>query len=222
MERKARTIKLAKGPFEEELLPQQTLLYIYFEDRWGNFFKWTPKWSGVEKIFFKAMEVEEENNPEGPWSEELKKASERIPSLREFKLPVRIEYSGLHELDEEGWRYKIGVSILPDGESVGTSGQYGKGFYIGDCYFKMPSFIRALLEKIQACKVAISKECTDLGWTPDGSIPGEGICFYIWLEEGLERTDYQIASREIAGVIRSYIRGVILDSRSIKRGFEDI
>ena len=221
MERKARTMKLAENPFEEELLPQQTLLHVYFEDRWKNFFKWTPKWLEVEKIFFKAIEVEEENNPEGPWSGELKKASERIPSLREFKLPVGIEYSGLHEIDEEGWRYKIEVSILPGGESVGIS-DHGKGFYIGDCHFKMSSFIKALLEKIQTCKIVISKICTDLGWTPEGSVPGEGICFYIWLEEGLERTDYQIASREITGVIRSYIRGVILDSRSIKRGFEDI
>ena len=67
MEHKARTIKLWEDSFEEELLPHQTLLHIYFVDRGENFYRWTPRIRGgeVERIFFKMIEVEEKNNPEG-------------------------------------------------------------------------------------------------------------------------------------------------------------
>ena len=94
MKYKARSIKLCEDPLEEELLPHQTLLHIYVQDRWGNSFKWTPKWLDVEKIMWRALQVEEKNSPGGVWSDELNRAAEQIPKLKQFKLPVRIKCSG--------------------------------------------------------------------------------------------------------------------------------
>lgn len=103
MKHKARTIKLCEDPFEEELLPYQTLLHIYFVDRGKDFYRWTPRIRDgeVERIFFKMVEVEEKNSPEGVWSDELNRAAEQIPKLKEFKLPVKVSYGGLEELENE-------------------------------------------------------------------------------------------------------------------------
>jgi len=220
MEHKARTIKLKEDPFREEPLPQQTLLHIYFEDRWGNSFKWIPKWLEVEKIFFKAIEVEEKNNPKGPWNEELKKASEQIPSLKEFKLPVRITCGDISEISQGGWKYKIQILVLPVGNTyVGEIGRYGYGdaFRISNYIFRMASLMDALRNMSIKYPIGLAEKCKCEGisqsQTPGEYIPGGGIFFPVWLPEGLSRAEYKI---------RAYIRRVILDSRSIEKGFEEI
>jgi len=226
MEHKARTIKLWKDPFEEELLPHQTLLYIYFIDRGKNLYRWTPRIRGgeVERIFFKMIEVEEKNSPEGVWSDELNKAAEQIPKLKEFKLPVRIKCSRLEETDKEKWRYRVEISILSDEASVRLGATHdGNEFWIDECHLLMTSVQKALFKKARQLsrKLAISQHCNSILSFPDYT-PGEGISFYVWLEKGLERTEYQILSRELAGAIRNYIRNVILDFKGIQKGFEEI
>ncbi|GFP24684.1 hypothetical protein HKBW3S43_00108 [Candidatus Hakubella thermalkaliphila] len=92
MSSKPRTIKLRKDtPFGEELLPQQTLLHIYFQDNYQNDFKWTPRWKDMLTIFYKAWEVEEKNNPAGIWDEEFKKMEKEISVIKEYRLPVKIK-----------------------------------------------------------------------------------------------------------------------------------
>lgn len=66
--------------WEEESLPSgQVLLRCVFKDKYGNIAKWTPRWVEVEGLFFKSMEIEGKNEPEGLWDEELKKLAEKIP-----------------------------------------------------------------------------------------------------------------------------------------------
>ena len=64
MEPKPRSIQLIG--FEEELLPSnRKLLHCLFKDKFGTSrYVWTPPWkaeSGVERLFLKALEIEEWN-----------------------------------------------------------------------------------------------------------------------------------------------------------------
>ena len=226
MKYKARTIKLCEDPFEEELLPYQTLLHIYFADRAKNFYRWTPRIRDgeVERILFKMVEVEEKNSPQGVWSDELNRAAKQIPKLKRFKLPVKVTYGGLEEMENEEnekWRYKITIEILGDETSV-TKDKYGEGFYIGECYLKMTPLFKGVMEKSQRnWGLGFSKRCYSI---IEGDYPLQqetGVCFNIWIEKRLERLDYQIIAREVTGAIRSYIRGIFLDSKAFQKGFEE-
>jgi hypothetical protein len=74
-----KTIKY-KGYKEDPLPSNNTLLYLYFEDNYGNRFRWTPPWKDLEEVFIKAIDVEKRNYPEGAWDEELKKVIVKSPS----------------------------------------------------------------------------------------------------------------------------------------------
>lgn len=223
MERKARGIKLCEDPFKEELLPHQTLLHIYFMDRGQNFYRWTPRIRGgeVERIFFKMVEVEEKNSPEGVWSDELNKAAEQIPKLKEFKLPVRVTYAGLEEAEGEEWKYKIKIEVL--GEKAPVSRINYETFRIGECSFKITRLLKGVTGRLQEdWGLGFSETCHSI---MEGDYPYSeevGIGFSVWMERQQERVDYQIIARELTGAIRSYIRGVLLDSRAFQKGFEEI
>lgn len=231
MERRPRVIKLKENPFEEQELHTRTLLHMHFVDNYENYFRWTPKWLEVLDLFWRAFEVEEKNDPEGVWSGELKKTAEKIPKIKEFKLPVQIKYGGLEEADKPEWRYKVDISIRPlsDEQWVEVEAtEYGEGFRIGNCFFKMQS-LGKVLKKVQTkYSRGWSKLCTTI--YDEVTIPEidyerstpSGISFSVWLPEGLERTNYQILCRQIGGAIRYYIRGVILDSKSIQEGLEEM
>lgn len=45
------------------------LLDSHFMDRWGNMFRWTPRWDEVWLMFLEAMRTELSNNPDGAWAE---------------------------------------------------------------------------------------------------------------------------------------------------------
>ena len=74
-----KTIKY-KGYKEDPLPSNTTLLYLYFEDNYGNRFRWTPPWKDLEEVFIKAIDVEKRNYPEGAWDEEIKKVVVKSPS----------------------------------------------------------------------------------------------------------------------------------------------
>jgi len=220
MEQKARTIVLKKSPFQKQELLQQTLLHVYFEDRWNNDFKWTPKWAEVEKILFKALEVEENNDPEGAWNDELIKASEQVSSLKEYRLPVKVVCSGLSEVESEKWQYEIQISILPDSGVVGIKDMQGSRFYIDNCYFLMKNLGEKAFKGRIRYRMGIGKTCKEINASPypDRWIPG-GIFFNVFLPKNLTRLEYQTLSRQIGATIRTYVRSIILDSKSIDKGF---
>ena len=47
---------------------KRKLLDLCFIDRWGNQFRWTPRWNEVWYLFLEAMRTELSNHPEGPWA----------------------------------------------------------------------------------------------------------------------------------------------------------
>ena len=101
MPRKLKAVMLVD--FQEEILPtSRKLLHCIFQDRYSDWtYRWPPPWRdkererGVERLLLKALEVEEWNDPKGIWSDELKKAAEEIPQLKEFQLPVEVSCGGL-------------------------------------------------------------------------------------------------------------------------------
>lgn len=220
--------------FKEELLPSgRKLLHTIFKHKHGtSHYKWTPPWkgdSGVEKLFFKALEIEEHNDAEGAWSKELKQASKEIPILNEFRLPVKItigEMTEVKNIETRGKQYKnlymIAIEILKDEEN-GTQVQrvvkVDKIFIqIGDIKIAWDSLKSFLLKKQIEL---ISTEPEEIGdyfysdWIPSG------IRFNVWLPMGLGKIQYQSISQEIASSIRSFIRKYLSDYKSLKKGFEE-
>ena len=111
--------------FQEESLPSgRKLLHFIFKQKFGTYhYKWTPPWKGdygVERLFFKALEIEEWNDYDGVWSKELKQASKEIPSLDEIRLPVTIRVGEMsEEYNAEGeMEYRIAIEVLGNGVEV--------------------------------------------------------------------------------------------------------
>lgn len=206
--------------FEESPLPSgRHLLHCVFKDNWGNICKWAPRWKDVEKIFFKSVEIEERNEPEGVWDEELKRVARKIPSVRAFKLPVGV---GCLQIRDLGENYCVTVQIL--GEEKEVSMNYRDpdcdSFRVGASEIKF----LPLLERIQ--QIDASSETTyGIGVDPKslGTVSGKkgGVCFNISLPKGRGKTRYEAATREISAVIRAYLREALACSRAIEEGFED-
>ena len=221
--------------FEEELLPSgRKLLHTIFKQKFGtSHYKWTPPWKGgcgVEKLFFKALEIEEWNDYEGVWSKELRQASKEIPSLDEIRLPVKIRVGELagpmkirQEADDEG--YRIAIEIITDEKRAWKDMFGGKPLLCIDevkiplesfstVLFKMP-MIRGMSSNIE--------DVTDWVETRPGHGDWEeiGVCFHVWLKAGAEKTEYQVIGKELAANIRSFIRKRLSDHQALKRGFEE-
>jgi hypothetical protein len=214
--------------FQEELLPSgRKLLHGIFKSQWADeLYRWTPPWRdkpgqyGVERLFFKALEVEEWNDPDGVWNEELKKAAEDIPPLKDMKVPVRVECSRLTALKSEHWGYKIDVSILGDDEKV-SGGLPPGSFQIGRCSFNHERFKDDFLAHFSGkWGLSIGKTFERLWEGPDYAPEEVGIAFSIWIPNNLDRVDYRSLGRELAYFVRSYIRRTLSDYRTIKSAFE--
>jgi hypothetical protein len=206
--------------FQEDPLPSgRVLLHCFFRDNWGNSYKWTPPWKEVEKIFLKAIEIEEGNEPEGVWDEELKKVSQKLPSLKAFRLPVKIGCLRLEDLGEEN--YRMTIEILGEEKTVEREGD---NFSVGACVINLSHLLKRVLdlERLGGRRYGIGiNPYTLRSVFTDWPDPVEiGVCFDIWLKKGMETTEYVTAAREILGVIRSYIREVLSDFGAIKEGFE--
>jgi hypothetical protein len=220
--------------FEEESLPSgRKLLHLILKHKFGNsHYKWTPPWKGecgVEKLFFKALEIEEYNDPEGAWSKELKQASHEIPSLDEIRLPFKIimgEIAEEREMQSGEKQYKnlyrIAVRILMDEEEkieIRTVEEVHKIFIkIGEIKIAWESLKSFLLKKQIEL---ISTEPKTIGEYYYNDLIAEGIQFNIWLPMGLSKIQYQSVSREIASGIRAFTRKYFSDYKALKRGFEE-
>jgi len=222
--------------FKEELLPSgRKLLHTIFKQKYGDsHYKWTPPWKGdfgVEKLFFKALEIEEWNDYDGVWSKELRESSKEIPSLDEIRLPVRILIGEMTEVVDEakGKQYRVGVEISTnwtEAITVSTSEEGEKEFLqIDDIKIAWDSLKRLMLKK-QIVGISKSIEYFMRGSEFDpkeGEHPKEmGVRFYIWLPTDLSKIQYQNISGEIASSIRSFIRKYLSDYKALKKGFEEV
>lgn len=206
--------------FEESPLPSgKHLLHCVFKDSWGNTYKWAPRWKDVEEIFFKSVEIEERNEPEGVWDEELKRVAQKIPSLRAFKLPVKV---GCLQVRDLGENYCVTVEIVGEEKTVSMNYRdpHCDSFRVGASEIKF----LPLLERIQQIDTS-SERRYGIGVDPKSLgtvLAGKGgICFDIWLPKGMERIRYEAVTREIGAVIRSYLREVLACSEAIEEGFQD-
>jgi len=232
MQSRPRSIELAE--YQEELLPSgRKLLHCIFKDKFGTFtYKWTAPWKGevgVEKLFFKALEIEEWNDYEGAWSKELRQASKEIPSLEEMELPVRIQVGQMAEVIEDrltGEAYRAAIEVLSDQVRAWQDKEGEELFLcIGEVKISYRSLSSALLK--QRNIKGISEGIEDFkDWVESGPGYGDwerlGICFYVWLDAGLDKTAYQVMGRQLASDIRSFIRKRLSDHRALKRGFEEL
>ena len=221
--------------FEEESLPSgRKLVHIIFKQKFGTYrYKWTPPWKGeygVEKIFLKALEIEEFNDPEGIWSKELKEAAKEVPSLDEIRLPLKIT---LGEITEEIYKesgdkqyhnlYRIYVEILEDkdtGVGISLNEEVHKIFIkIGNVKIAWNS-LKDSLQSIKEIKL-VSTEPEEMGeyiyseWCPNG------IHFCVWIPMELNKSQFQNVGREISFNIRSIIRKYLSHYKALNRGFEE-
>ena len=222
--------------FEEKLLPSgRKLLHLIFKQKFGtSHYKWTPPWKGehgVERLFLKAFEIEEYNDPEGIWSKELKEASEEVPSLGEIRLPLKIHLGEITEVKDKeiGVKqykklYRVAVEILKneeEGVEVRRVDEVHKIFIqIDNLKIAWDSLKNFLLTKKEV--ELISTEPEEVGeWFYSDWIP-TGIHFNIWLPMGLSKVQYQSVGREMGSSIRSFIRKYLSDYKASKRGFEEL
>lgn len=241
MESKPKSVELAE--FREELLPSgRKLLHCIFKEKFGSFrYVWTPPWRGafgVESLFFKALEIEEWNDYEGVWSKELRQAAEEIPLLEEIKLPVKIRVGEIIELREtlaEGQEedyYKVAIEVLNDEVKAWKHVEGKKSFIcIGKVKISWDSLQSFLFKggKIEGVSKGVE---TVTEWQGDkwdeektivhGDWKDIGVRFYVWLESGADKAEYQVTAKEIASGIRSFIRKRLSDYQALKRGFEEL
>jgi hypothetical protein len=232
MEPKPKSIKLVG--FKEELLPSgRKLIHCILEDKYGDSrfrYRWTAPWRdkegehGVERLFLKCLEIEEWNDYEGVWSEELRKVSKEVPSLEEAKLPVKISFGGItddvkvNEVGEAVEYWVLQVSILQDELPVMLHKQAGKDYIlIGEVSMSWDSLQKELFNT-EGVKFLSAQDCKLLG--PELS-PIIGVDFRIGVEKLADKTQYQIISRRIASCIRHFIRSRLSEYKAIKKGFAE-
>lgn len=234
MEPKLKSIMLAK--FDEELLPSgRKLLHCVFKEKFGTFrYIWTPPWKGnfgVERLFFKALEVEEWNDYEGVWSKELRQAAAEIPALEEIKLPVKIQLGEIADIaeDEELPRaYRVAIDVLSEEATAYKEVEGVKTFICVDkvkfSWDSLKSFIFKV-NKIWSVSTNVEDATECIAWYENGACAQRetvGVRFYVWLEAGLEKNEYLVIAKEIAFNIRSFVRKGLSDYRALKRGFEEL
>lgn len=236
MEVKPKSAKLVN--FEEELLPSgRKLLHCIFENKYGSGFqcKWTAPWRdkggeyGVERLFLKCLEVEEWNDFDGVWSEELRKVSKEVPCLEEMVLPVKIEVGGVTEVvtvvEEGKWESLIiEVNILSDEENVMTYRGGGEDYIrVGAVKMAWESLKCELhgVKGVDSVSEGIEKVTLVVPDGGGGYMDVEGVRFGVWVDRRVDRNEYQVISREIASCIRRFIRVRLSEYKAIKRGFEE-
>ena len=246
MEAKPKAVKLVR--FEEEPLSSgRKLLHCIFENRYGSSFqyKWTAPWRdkgsehGAERLLLKCIEVEEWNDFDGVWSEELRKVAKEVPSLEEMVLPVKIKIGGVTEdfqIDKEGIHeyLKIYVDILTDKDNVTRDRDYGEEYIrVGSVRMAWESLtweifslegVVALSQGTENVIVPVSEDDIDYMEVVPGTVvlPSvEGVRFWVSVEKTADKGEYTIISRRIASCIRRFIRIRLSEYRQIRKGFEE-
>ena len=235
MELKPKSIKLVD--LKEESLPTgRKLLSCIFEDKYGGastHYSWTPPWRskdrniGIEQLFFKCLAVEEWNDPEGVWTDELKEASKEVPSLEEMKLPVKVSIGEITEDSgqrEEGARiqcWMIEVHLSSNEQYVGTCKKGDKDYVtVGNVNMDW-TYLQSELFGIQGIKF-ISKHISSKTVSTDWFEPQEMVAsFEVWVEKTADRTQYQVVSREIVYRIRRFVQSRLSEYKSLKKGFDE-
>ena len=241
MEIKPKSIKLVD--FKEELLPSgRKLIHCIFEDKYGGsrfHYRWTAPWRdkesehGVERLFLKCLEIEEWNDYDGVWSEELRRVSKEVPCLEEMVLPVRIEIGGVSEdvevveTDNEEVKLEsliIDVNILSGEESVMKDIQNSKEYIKVGSVSMAWELLKSDLHRIKRLDGVTEGIRSVTLWVPDGSggyVDAGGVSFGVWIYRTVNKNEYQVISREIASCIRRFIRNRLSEYKAIKKGFEE-
>ncbi len=216
--------------FNEEPLPSgRKLLHLIFKQKFGNYhYRWTPPWKGdygVEKLFFKALEIEEWNDYEGVWSKELRQASKEVPSLDEIRLPVKIRVGELiGPFDTDPSHYQVAVEIITDGKPVSRDAWDGESYIcIGETRIPFSALCSFLPEIV--IPDTLETVTQPYEWDGDGNplrCEDIGVRFYMFTFAGEEKAKYQVIGRELAFKLRSFIRKCLSDHKSLKMGFEEI
>lgn len=214
--------------FEEETLASgRKLLRCIFESQYGGgTYIWIPPWRekpgqhGVEKLFFKALEVEEWNDPQGAWYEELEKVSEEVPKLREFRLPVRIDCTGLVKVPADKWAYRIVISIF--GEEATAERLRSGNLRIGECELDFQQFRQDFeTHFVDKWHFSLSKDLDGIwegsGW---GAYP-LGVSFSVFVPTSVKTENYRLLGYELSFFLRSYIRRELQRFYYLKNGFAE-
>lgn len=237
MESKPRSMELIE--FRDELLPSgRKLLHCLFKEKFGTSrYAWIPPWKGdfgVERLFFKALEIEEWNDYEGAWSKELRKASKEIPSLEEIRLPVKIRLGEMADavMYADGVQqrvYRTAIEVLSDEARVWKEEKGDESLIcISDIKILWESLKSFLLKQAMKARIkGVSKGVESVtDWIENrpgyGDWEDVGIRFSVWLEAGLEKAEYRVIGKEIASDIRSFIRKRLSDYKALKNGFEEL
>jgi len=218
---KPRSIELID--FEEEMLPSgRKLLHCIFKSKYGDFcYRWTPLWKGVERLLFKALEIEEYNDYEGVWTKELKEVSRKIRPLNEMRLPVTI---GLREIAVELERCKIKIEFCSDEKVVYKKVKDFKSFIgIGNVLISWDLLKKFLLDDTKNIEdISEIKKITCFPEVEPNVLTNgvSGIYFYIWLKKE-ERSRLEIMSKEIFKNIRIFFRKHLADAKALEQGFKE-
>lgn len=219
--------------FKEELIPSgRKLFHCLLKDKFGNsLYRWTPPWKGdrgVERLFFKALEIEEWNDFEGVWSKELKKVSQELPSLDAMRLPIKIKLGEMTEemltlAGEEHSSYKVEVQILTSEEKVHKKANAdGELLCIGSLKLQWNMLQKFILQhgQLKAISTGIEEAQEWFGSEWHGDWDVVGVKFHVWLESGLERQQYQVIGKDIVRLVRVFIRKRISDYKALNAGFD--
>jgi len=92
------------------------LMLVTFLDDEGNMYQWAPKWSDVEQIFLKQINVERYNKPESAWLNKFAKTAQEVVENAQrienaYKLTGKFEFYTEQKL-------QIGSSYLTPGFEV--------------------------------------------------------------------------------------------------------
>jgi len=235
MEQKPKSIKLVD--FKEELLPSgRKLLHCIFENKYGSrfYYSWTGPWKdkegayGVEKLFLRSLEIEEWNDYEGVWSEELRKVSKEVPSFEAVQPAAEIIMGDITEDTKEDrlgkpreyWR--VQVSILGDELHVRHRSEGDKEYVVvGEVNMAWDS-LQKELSIVKEVKFTSKRTTGHLSWSDEyGQLVPIGVDFWVWVEKAPDKTEYRVISRKIASCIRQFIRSRLSEYDALKKGFEE-
>jgi hypothetical protein len=146
--------------YKEDLLPSgKTLLYLHFEDNYGNKYRWTPPWKDLEEVFIKAIDMEKRNYPEGAWDDELKKVIVKSPSRPHDREAFEKSDTIMNEKD-----FKAFLSQLEVDASYTFSGSQKVAEFIDFFSYESNKYISKILHDSCRRMLNVLNELTKFLW----------------------------------------------------------